>query len=66
MPTHNSHTHCQVAQGNAQAKTWQRVCLFPRTTDRQPDDRKEGRTANRVDGPVQYYLTWSAAHTIPT
>ncbi len=46
MPTHNSHTHCQVAQANAQSKTWQRVCLFQRTTDRQSDDRKEGRTAN--------------------
>jgi capsular polysaccharide biosynthesis protein len=46
MPTHNSHTHCQVAQANTQAKTWQRVCLSQRTADRQLDDRKEGRTAN--------------------
>ena len=23
----NSHTHCQVAQADTQAKTWQRVCL---------------------------------------
>ena len=26
---------CQVAQANAQTKTWQRVCLSQRTTDRQ-------------------------------
>ncbi len=25
----NSHTHCQVAPADTQAKTWQRVCLFP-------------------------------------
>ena len=25
--TLHSHTHCQVAQANTQAKTWQRVCL---------------------------------------
>ena len=24
---HSSHTHCQVAQADTQAKTWQRVCL---------------------------------------
>lgn len=29
MPTLHSHTHCQVAQANAQTKTWQRVCLSP-------------------------------------
>lgn len=28
---HNSHTHCQVAQADPQAKTWQRVCLPQRT-----------------------------------
>ena len=26
-PTLHSHTHCQVAPANTQAKTWQRVCL---------------------------------------
>ena len=31
----NSHTHCQVAQADPQAKTWQRVCLFQPTKDRQ-------------------------------
>lgn len=35
MPTLNSHTHCQVAPADPQAKTWQRVCLFQPTTDRQ-------------------------------
>lgn len=30
----NSHTHCQVAQADTQAKTWQRVYLFQRTADR--------------------------------
>ena len=30
----NSHTHCQVASAQAQAKTWQRVWLFQRTIDR--------------------------------
>jgi len=34
-PSHNSHTHCQVAPADTQAKTWQRVCLFQRSTDRQ-------------------------------
>jgi hypothetical protein len=35
MNPYNSHTHCQVAPANPQAKTCQRVCLFQRTTDRQ-------------------------------
>lgn len=30
-----SHTHCQVAPAVPQDKTWQRVCLLQRTTDRQ-------------------------------
>jgi len=30
MSQPSSHTHCQVAQADTQAKTWQRVCLpFP-------------------------------------
>jgi hypothetical protein len=49
-PSHNSHTHCQVAQAEAQAKTWQRVCLSNRTTDRQTDEEKEALGGNRVDG----------------
>ena len=46
-PSHNSHTHCQVAQTEAQAKTWQRVCLSNRTTDRQTDEKKEALGGNR-------------------
>ena len=44
----NSHTHCQVAPADPQAKTWQRVCLSNRTTkttDKQMDE-KEHRTHN--------------------
>jgi len=33
MSTLHSHKYCQVAQANAQTKTWKRVCLFNRTTD---------------------------------
>ena len=46
MPTLHSHTHCQAPQANAETKAWQRVCLSPRTPDRQTDGRKEGRTGN--------------------
>jgi hypothetical protein len=48
MPTLHSHTHCQAAQANAQAKTWQRVCLSKRTTkttEKQADE-KEHRSDN--------------------
>lgn len=31
MPTFHNYTHCQVAQVDPQAKTWQRVCLPTRT-----------------------------------
>ncbi len=48
MPTLHSHTHLQAAQAKAQTKACKRVCLPHRTTDRQTDDRKEGRTANKV------------------
>jgi hypothetical protein len=40
MPTLNSHTHCQVAPADTQAKTWQRVCLSNRTIDRQSRRKK--------------------------
>jgi len=40
MPTLNSHTHCQVAPAQAQAKTWQRVCLLQPATDRQSERKK--------------------------
>ncbi len=39
----NSHTHCQVAQADTQTKTWQRVCLFQRSTDRQSTRKTEGQ-----------------------
>jgi hypothetical protein len=44
----NSHTHCQVAQANAQTKTWQRVCLFQRTIDRQSECKPEGQPITGV------------------
>jgi hypothetical protein len=47
-PTLHSHTHCQVAQADSQAKTWQRVCLSNRTnktTDKLTDE-KEHRSDN--------------------
>ena len=46
-PTLHSHTHCQVAQADTQAKTWQRVCLSNRTTNRQTDEEKEALGGNR-------------------
>ena len=46
-PTLHSHTHCQVAQADTQAETWQRVCLYNRTTDRQTDEEKEALGGNR-------------------
>lgn len=41
MSQPNSYTHCQVAQAFTQAKTWQRVCLFQRSTDRQSTRKTE-------------------------
>ena len=48
MPTLHSHTHCQVAPADPQAKTWQRVCLPHRTTNRQSGRKREQRNANSV------------------
>jgi len=47
-PTLHSHTHCQVAPADPQAKTWQRVCLPYCTTKptEKPTDEKEHRTHN--------------------
>jgi hypothetical protein len=45
-PPLHSHTHCQVAQAEAQAKTWQRVWLSNRTTNRQTDEQKEALGGN--------------------
>jgi hypothetical protein len=44
----NSHTHCQVAQANAQTKTWQRVCLFLPTTNRQTGRKKNTERTTAV------------------
>ena len=44
----NSHTHCQVAQADPQAKTWQRVCLFQRTIDRQSRRKKNTERTTAV------------------
>jgi hypothetical protein len=48
MPTLHSHTHCQVAPAQSQAKTWQRVCLSNRTTKTTDKltDEKEHRSDN--------------------
>jgi hypothetical protein len=48
MPTLHSHTHCQVAPADTQAKTWQRVCLSHRTTDRQSRRKTEGQQLTAV------------------
>jgi hypothetical protein len=66
MPKHNSHTHCQVAQAYAQIKTWQRVCLFQGNTDRQSDNRKEGRSANRrlAQRRVKWLIEHSTSHQL--
>ena len=48
MPTLHSHTHCQVAQAKAQIKTWQRVCVSHRTTDRQSGRKTEGQQLTAV------------------
>jgi len=58
MPTLHSHTHCQVVQADTQAKTWQRVCLSPRSTE--PTDKltveKETRCPNRILRPNQIFF----------
>ena len=48
MPTLNSHTHCQVALADPKAKTWQRVCLFQRTTDRKSRRKKNTERTTAV------------------
>lgn len=47
-PTLYSHTHCLVAQAGTQAKTWQRVCLSYRTTNRQSERKTEGQQLTAV------------------
>ena len=48
MKPFNSHTHCQVTQADTQAKTWQRVCLFPRSKDGQSTRNTEGQHPTAV------------------
>ncbi len=48
MPTLHSHTHCQVAPPLAQAKTWQRVCLFQYTIDRPSEQNKNTERTTAV------------------
>ena len=46
MSSFNSHTHCQVAQADPRAKTWQRVCPSNSTsepTDNQADKKEQRR-----------------------
>jgi hypothetical protein len=40
MLTLHRQAHCQVAPANTQTKTWQRVCLYKRTTDSQSGRKK--------------------------
>ena len=53
----NSHTHCQVAPADTQAKTWQRMCLFqpPQLTDNQDEKKNTERT---VRSPYLFCLVY--------
>ncbi len=66
MPTLHSHTHCQVAPADPQAKTWQRVCLFQRTTDRQSGRKKntERTTAVLCNGGCSGILKVSFSYQV--
>ena len=62
----NSHTHCQVAQADTQAKTWQRVCLFQPATDRQSGRKKNTEHTTGVwrQWRVMWLIEHSASHQI--
>ena len=47
-PTLHSHTHCQVAQADPQAKTRQRVWLSNSTKDSKTHNRQEGQQLTAV------------------
>jgi hypothetical protein len=51
MTLANSHTHCQVAQADTQTKTWQRVCLFQRTSGKKSTSKTERQptTLSRIE-----------------
>ena len=64
MPTLNSHTHCQVAPADPQAKTWQRVWLYNCTTkptDKQTDE-KEHRSDNSTYPKVAVQWLYQALY----
>jgi len=44
----NCNTHCQGTQADTQAKTWQRVCLFPHSKDGQSTRKSEGQHPTAV------------------
>ena len=66
MPTLNSHTHCQVAPADSQVKTWQKVCLFQPTTDRQSGRRKNTERTTGVwrQWRVMWLIEHSTSHQI--
>jgi len=65
-PPLHSHTHCQVAPVDTQAKTWQRVCLSNRTTERQTDEEKEALGGNRrlAKKRVQWLIEHSTSYQL--
>jgi hypothetical protein len=46
--SYNSHTHCQVAPADTQAKTLQRVWPFQSTMDKQSTRKTEGQHPTAV------------------
>lgn len=66
MPNQNSHTHYQIAPAETQAKTWQRVYLSQRTTDRQSRRKKntERTTAVLCNGGCSGILKVSFSYQV--
>jgi hypothetical protein len=60
-PALHSHTHCQVPRADSPTKTWQRVYLSNRTTDRQTDEEKEALGGNRR--LAQWRVKWLIEHS---
>ncbi len=59
MPTLHSHTHCQAAQADTQAKTWQRVCLSNRTT-KTTEKPKDEKNTERLTAVLQKWRSSSS------
>jgi hypothetical protein len=61
-PTLHSHTHCQVAPANTQAKTWQRVWLSNRTTitTDKPTDEKNTEAITAVLQKWRYSASYDS------